>query len=53
MICRRATDFTDLEQIEYCKKTWLKQFTITKNYVANYAKYTMLKIISYGLRWDI
>ena len=50
MICRRATYFTDLEMIKYYQKTcdWNSKFTKTKNYIRNYARYTMLKIIPYG-----
>ena len=49
MICRRVTYFTDLEMIEYYQKmcSWNSQSMKTKKYAKNYARYTMLKIISY------
>ena len=44
MICRTATYFTDLEMIEYYQKmcSWNSKSLKTKNYVTNYARYTML-----------
>ena len=45
MICRRVTYFTDSEIIEYYQKTcsWNSKPAKTKNYITNYARYTMLK----------
>ena len=50
-----VTYFTDLEMIEYYQKTcgWNSKSSKTKDYVRNYARYTKLKIISSGLRWDV
>ena len=45
MIYRRVTYFIDLEMIEYYQKTcgWNSKSMKTKNYIRNYARYTMLK----------
>ena len=54
MICRRATYFTDSEIIENFQKTcgWNSKSMKTIKYVRNYTRYTMLKVVSYGLCWS-
>ena len=53
MICRRVTHFTDSEMVKYYQKTWgsNSKSAKTKNYITNYARYTMLK--NHGLWWDV
>ena len=55
MICRRATYFADSEMIDYYQKTsdWIASLQKLKTTQQIMPDPLCLKIISYGLRWDI
>ena len=55
MICRSSDIFYRFgnDRILPKKCGWNSKSSKTKDYVRNYARYTKLKIISSGLRWDV
>ena len=55
MTCKKVSYFTDLEMVKYYQKRcgWNSKSSKTNDYVRNYARYTKLKIISFGVWRDV